>query len=158
MTQLFCDLDGVLVDFEGGFLRNFGFAHNSVSEPEMWKYIMSHERHWHDMPMMHDGMVLWDFIKDKNPIILTGCPATGYDLADAGKREWCAKMLGPEVPVYTCRSKDKPKFMTAKGDILIDDLTKNQKRWEAEDGLFVLHRTAEDSIKQLKTIYEMLDA
>lgn len=154
--QIFCDLDGVLVDFEGGFLRNFGFAHNSVSEGEMWQYIMSHDRHWHDLPMMHDGAVLWEFIKDKNPIILTGCPRTGYDAAVRGKREWCAKFLGPEVPVITCRSKDKPQHMLDPGDILIDDLRKNQVRWEAANGLFVLHTSAENSIKQLETIFEMI--
>lgn len=156
MTQVFCDLDGVLVDFEGGFLRNFGFAHNSVSEPEMWKYIISHERHWHDLPMMPDAKVLWNFIKPLNPIILTGCPRSGYEAADRGKREWVSTMLGPEVPVITCLSKNKPQYMLSEGDILIDDLEKNFKRWNDANGLAVLHTSAEDSISQLNQIFSML--
>ena len=158
MAQLFCDLDGVLVDFEGGFAINHGFAHDSVPEGVMWKHIREHARHWHDLPKMSDAQILWDFIKDKNPIILTGCPATGYDHADLGKRFWCSTNLHPELPVITCRSKDKQLHMVQPGDILIDDLVKNIKRWEEAGGLGVLHRNAEDTIKQLKMIYEMRDA
>lgn len=158
MAQIFCDLDGVLVDFEGGFLQNFGFAHDSVSEGEMWKYITSHDRHWHDLPPMPDAMILWNFIKDLNPIILTGCPSSGYDAAVHGKREWCANFLGPHVPVITCRSRDKPQHMIAPGDILIDDLAKNKKRWDEANGITVLHSSAANSIEQLKTIFEMTNA
>lgn len=156
MPQIFCDFDGVLVDFEAGFLKNFGFAHDSVSEPEMWKYILSHERHWHDLPMMPDAMKLWEFIKPHNPIILTGCPRSGYEHANIGKREWAAKMLGPEVPVITCLSRNKPQHMIGPGDILIDDLTKNIKRWEEANGIGVLHKSAADSIAQLETVFAML--
>lgn len=148
--QIYCDLDGVLVDFERGFLDNFGFAHNSVSEPEMWRYITSHKRHWHDLPMMPDANALWDFIKPLKPIILTGCPRSGYDAAVAGKLEWCANMLGADVQVITCFSKNKPQHMSDKPvNILIDDLAKNKKRWEEAGGIPVLHTSAVDTIAQL---------
>jgi hypothetical protein len=152
-VQVYCDLDGVLVDFEGGFLRNFGFAHDTVSESEMWRYITSHKRHWHDLPMMHDAEELWDFIKPLKPTILTGCPRSGYEAADQGKREWCANMLGADVPVITCLSKNKPQHMSSKPlNILIDDLEKNKKRWVEAGGVPVLHTSAAESIKELSNL------
>jgi hypothetical protein len=150
--HIFCDLDGVQVDFEGGFLRNFGFPHDSISEPEMWKYIMSHDRHWHDLPMMPDAQALWDFIAPYNPTILTGCPKSGYDQADAGKREWCKTMLGPDVPVITCLSRNKPQYMIQPGDILIDDLVRNCKRWTEAGGQAVRHTSTTSTIAQLKKL------
>lgn len=153
MKQIYCDLDGVLVDFEGGFLRNFGFAHDSVDEPEMWNWIMNHERHWHDLPMMHDGEVLWNYIAPHAPIILTGCPKSGYDHAEAGKHEWCNTMLQPNAKsVITCFSRNKPRYMNAKGDILIDDLERNIRRWKDAGGIGIHHRTAYDTIKELKAL------
>ncbi len=155
--HIFCDLDGVLVDFEGGFLRNHGFAHNSVPEGVMWKYIMEHERHWHELPMMHDGQVLWDFIKDRNPTILTGCPRSGFSHADIGKRYWVEEMLAPKPPVITCRSKDKQLHMIAPGDVLIDDMKKNIDRWIAAGGIGILHTSAESSIAQLEKLLQTHD-
>ena len=152
--KIFCDLDGVLVDFEAGFARNFGFPHNSVQEGVMWKYILSHERHWHDLPMMPDAQLLWDFIKDMDPTICTGCPSSGYAHADAGKRHWCNEMLIPNPQVITCRSKDKPLHMSAPGDILIDDLEKNIARWNEAGGIGVLHTSAESTIEQLKVLLQ----
>jgi len=148
--KIFCDLDGVLVDFEAGFLRNFGFAHNSVPEGVMWKHIMNHERHWHEMPMMPDGQVLWDFIKPLGPTILTGCPRSGYDHAVIGKRFWVEDQLKPNPPVITCRSKDKQVHMKNAGDILIDDMKKNIDRWVAAGGVGILHTSAASSIAQLQ--------
>jgi hypothetical protein len=152
MAHIFCDLDGVLVDFEGGFLRNYGFAHNSVPEGSMWRAITKNPRHWHDLPALADHMELWEYIRGFNPTILTGCPSSGRRQAAEGKRHWVASLLGADYEVITCPSKDKQLHMRAPGDILIDDLSKNCKRWTDAGGIAVHHTSAADSILQLKAL------
>lgn len=152
MRQLFCDLDGVLVDFEQGFLDHFGFACDSVPEREMWAHIGGRANHWRDLPLMPDAMDLWNHIKLYDPIILTGCPKTGYFEADAGKRYWCREHLGEDVKVITCLSRNKPKHMISEGDILVDDLVKNTKRWAEAGGIGITHTSARDTIMQLELI------
>lgn len=150
--HIFCDLDGVIVDFETGFKNHFGVTHDSITEPEMWKMINSAERWWHGLPLMWDAKVLWDFIHPYNPTILTGCPKSGFDDADSGKRELCARELAPSPKVITCFSRNKPQHMIAPGDILIDDMYKNIKRWNEAGGIGIMHRNAYDTIKKLKEV------
>lgn len=151
MRKIFCDLDGVLVDFEAGFLRNYGFAHDSVAEPVMWKFINQNKNHWENLPPMPDAHLLWAFIRPMSPSILTGCPRSGYDAAHEGKHVWCKSNLEDVGEIITCLSRNKPIHMVSPGDILIDDLTKNIKRWNEAGGFGILHTSAENTIEQLKT-------
>jgi hypothetical protein len=150
--HIFCDLDGVIVDFEQGFKNRFSITHDSVTEPEMWRHINSADRWWHDLPLMWDAKVLWEFIAPYNPSILTGCPKSGFEAADQGKRELCRRELSETVEVITCFSRNKPLHMKQPGDILIDDLHKNIKRWNEAGGVGILHRNAYDTIKKLKVV------
>ncbi|ASV44737.1 5'-3' deoxyribonucleotidase [Agrobacterium phage Atu_ph07] len=152
MNTLFCDLDGVLVNFEAGFYDNFNVPHSSVPEDEAWDMIENHHMHWDNLPPMDDWNMLWSYIKKYKPIILTGCPRIGHDIAAAGKREWVKKHLGSDVPVITCFSKDKQLHMKNKGDVLIDDLVKNIKRWKEAGGNGLLHVDSLSTIGKLKEL------
>src|SRR5690606_14829145 len=123
--NIFCDLDGGLVDFEKGFEDIHGVHPHAIPESLMWAKISKNERHWHHLPMMPEGRKLWTYIAPHNPIILTGCPRSGFAQADTGKRFWVGTELGDNVEVITCRSKDKSLHMRNPGDILIDDLIPN---------------------------------
>jgi len=151
--HIFCDLDGVLVDFEGGFLQIHGRAHNSVPEGVMWKMIRDKEGHWALLPPMPDAQQLWDFIRPHKPTILTGCPTTGHELAVDGKRLWCLNNLTPDTKVITCLSRNKPQHMLAPGDVLIDDMEKNIKRWTDAGGIGILHTSAAKTIKELEKLF-----
>lgn len=139
VPHVFVDLDGVLVDFEGGYEVSFGHKHNSVSEWMMWKNITSKEDHWETMPKMPNFDELWDHIKQFNPTVLTGCPRSGYKAAAEGKVKWCKEHLGESTPVITCYSRHKPKHMINPGDVLIDDMERNCERWREAGGIAILY-------------------
>lgn len=152
---VYLDLDGVMADFEQHYENLFSHRHNSVGDGIMWKNIHSREDWWHTMPRMPTFEYLWDNIKQYNPIILTGCPPQNYDRAVAGKIKWCLQHFGEDVPVITCRSKDKPLHMKNEGDILIDDLDKNCIKWNDAGGIAV--KFSPDNIEEvIKIIHELM--
>ena len=152
MTDFFVDLDGVMVDFERGYLIQYGHHPHSVNEFLMWKNIKENISHWEQLPVMPGALQLWAYVAKYNPTILTGCPRMGYSLASDGKKVWCARELGSHVPVITTYSRYKPKHMKAPGDILIDDLQKNIDKWVEAGGVGILHVSAEQTIGKLKEL------
>lgn len=152
MPHIFCDFDGVLVDFERGYEIQYGVHPHSVPEFVMWKTIKENMEHWSQLPAMPGALQLWAYIAPHNPTILTGCPSQGYKLAEAGKKAWALRELGSQVPVITTYSRYKTKYMKAEGDILIDDMEKNTKRWVEAGGVAILHTNANDTIRQLKEL------
>ena len=148
MVNLFVDLDGVKFDFDGGFRSMFGQDWDDTRQTEMWSLVNSRDDFWSSLPLLSDAMHLWDFVKNHNPTFLTGCPSSGVDMADKGKRQAVLTHFG-EIPVITCRSKDKQLHMIEKGDILIDDRHSNCKRWTKAGGISILHRSAKSTIKAL---------
>lgn len=152
MPTLFCDLDGVLVDFERGYEIQYGAHPHTVPEFVMWKTIKENMEHWGQLPAMPGALRLWAYIAPHNPIILTGCPSQGYQSAAQGKRTWCSREIGGDVEVITTYSRYKPKHMKAPGDILIDDMEKNITRWEEAGGVGVLYKDVESAIARLKEL------
>ena len=152
MTTIKLDLDGVCSDFEGGFYQFFGKLHNSMPDSEMWRTIDSKEDFWVNLPEMPDFKLLWDFIKDNDITILTGCPRKpAFYVAQKGKKEWVKTHIG-DVPIICCMSKFKQNYMTKRGDILIDDNAENCKRWVNSGGRAIFHSSAENTIEQLKLL------
>lgn len=149
MPHIFCDLDGVLVDFERGYQMLYGKHPHDVPGFVMWKTIKENISHWEQLPAMPGALRLWAHIAAHNPTILTGCPSQGYANAAEGKRMWCSREIGSHVPIITTYSRYKPKHMKAKGDILIDDMEKNTTRWEEAGGIAVLHTDVESTIARL---------
>lgn len=152
MPHIFCDFDGVLVDFERGFEMQYGKKHNEVPEFVMWKIIKNNMSHWEQLPAMPGALQLWAYIAPYDPTILTGCPTSGKQQAIDGKTIWKDRELGDHVPIITDFSRNKPKHMKAAGDILIDDMEKNINRWIEAGGVGILHINAADTIDQLKAL------
>lgn len=160
---LFCDLDGVLADFDAGCVRIFGKKPEEVAKRQLWPAIArqtSDGGFFDSLPWMDRGRLLWAAIAPFGPTILTGTPTGGW--AAPQKQRWCARELGPHVPVITCMSKDKCKYVAAaeRSDeagaertattedaagqrpassvsILIDDREIARAPWEAAGGIFV---------------------
>ena len=135
--QLFLDLDGVFANFEQHYLDIFGHIHNSISDWKMWRNVNSNENWWTTMLKFEYFDDMWNELKIYNPTIITGCPKTNYEEASIGKKIWAKEHFDENVPVITCLSKDKPLFMKNKGDILIDDMEKNCKRWNEAGGVAI---------------------
>jgi len=146
--QIFCDLDGVLADFDAGVARLFGKGPAEVPKKQMWPRIASQKENggfFASLPWMPNGQRLWRTISGltPSPIILTGVPMGGW--APQQKIEWCKRELGSQVPVITCLSRDKYKYCKIASDdgvsrivsILIDDREDAREPWINAGGVFV---------------------
>jgi len=152
---LYCDLDGVLADFDAGVQRLFGKRPEEVKPKEMWSRLAGQTElggFFDSLPWMPNGRVLWEAIRQatpEGPTILTGCPHGNW--APPQKRSWCSRELGSHVPVITCMSRDKYRYCLAslnpEGEpldadvrivpILIDDRETAAEPWTKAGGVFV---------------------
>jgi len=133
---IFCDLDGVLADFEQGVIRRFKKSPDQINMGIMWGVINKSNTFFETLPWMPRGRELWESIKQYDPIILTGVPRS--TTAAEQKRKWCARELGPNVHVITCSTKDKPQFCITNA-LLIDDRIDNLNPWNSKGGKFILY-------------------
>jgi|APFre7841882793_1041355.scaffolds.fasta_scaffold01334_3 hypothetical protein len=148
---IFCDLDGVLADFEQGVIDKFKKPPEQLKPGVMWGVINKSNTFFENLPWMPEGRKLWEQIKQYNPIILTGIPNSGS--AAEQKRRWCARELGEHINVITCATKDKPKYCI-KNSILIDDRSDNMNAWNTKGGTFILYdeEFVDEIIERIKTI------
>lgn len=93
--KIYCDLDGVLVDFDKGVKKLIGRYPNEVSVPQLWSSIGKCSHFYRTLPWTRDGQQLWDTIRPYQPSILTGIPRIAGSSID--KYEWCKRELCMEV-------------------------------------------------------------
>ena len=151
--RLFLDADGVLADFDGGVrqllgmsLRQYEAKHGRGS---FWKRLAAAENFYGTLPEMPDARRLFDGVKHLKPTILTGLPVGKW--AAPQKIEWAAEHF-PGVEIITCMARDKHKHMHP-GDVLVDDRDNHRAAYEAAGVVFIHHRNAEDSLRQLAAIF-----
>jgi hypothetical protein len=133
---IFCDLDGVLADFEEGVKRRFKKSPDELAPNMMWGVINKSNTFFETLPWTPKGRELWEEIKQYDPIILTGIPKV--KTAAEQKRKWCARELGEDIHVITCLTKEKPKYCIT-DSILIDDRPDNLNEWNRNFGKFILY-------------------
>jgi len=151
--RLFLDADGVLADFDAGAQRLLGMKPKAFiathGRGEFWKRLARAKNFYGTLPEMSDARLLFDAVKHLEPTILTGLPLGRW--AAPQKVEWAAEHF-PGVPIITCMAADKHKHMKP-GDVLVDDREKHRAAYEAAGVVFVHHKNAEDSLKQLAKIF-----
>lgn len=153
--RLFVDLDGVLVDFDSGVRRLFGRGADEVPPKQLWPVLARSAGFYDKLPWTADGRRLWDYCRRRGATILTGVPWGNW--AEAQKLSWCRRELGAEVEVVTCPSREKhlrAQELLRDGEraVLVDDRQKLQADWEEFGGVFVLHRSAAESIAALEAL------
>jgi hypothetical protein len=150
---LYCDLDGVLVDFEQGVINRLGKIPEELNRNMMWAVLRKTPNFYDKLPWMSKGRTLWEAIKDYNPVILTGCPRGGWSEED--KRNWCARELGPHIKVICCDTREKPNYCS-EGDMLIDDRDVIMNEWIKKGGKYVLYSETnlESNIETIKKYFE----
>lgn len=167
--QVYLDLDGVLVNFDGGFKKIAGgvsaedFARVKfngdikAAKSAFWKIVgKAGANWWANLDPMPDGMVLWKFFKTYNPIILTAGRGSGVK---DGKTAWVHKHLGADInPVLASRGEDKPMYITSDPNtihVLIDDTKKNIDAWNnsGKGRVAMLHTSAADTIRKFTEMY-----
>jgi hypothetical protein len=156
LPDIYLDMDGVLVDFETPTEKIIGksLSNNSITDND-WKIISSKPNFWSDLPWMHDGKILWDFVKHFSPHILSAYPPNDKENAIRGKRKWIIKNLHyPLHDVHLVERHEKQQYAmnpkTGKPNILIDDYQKNIDEWRKAGGIPVHHVGARSTIMKLK--------
>jgi hypothetical protein len=159
--QLFLDLDGVLVDFDRGVFFHTGKSPNDQTPKQMWSVLARVKSFYSKLDWMADGKLLWEQTKALDPVILTGLPLGKW--AEPQKRAWCKRELGKNIEVICGMSRDKHllawDWLHERGlanviPVLIDDRLKTKFAWEESGGKFILHFSAEESLRELQHFLE----
>ena len=150
--KIYVDMDGVLVDFDGGYEKLTGMTTREADEkgPEFfWKPISkAGAKWWITLNWMPDGKQLWDYVKKYNPELLSA--PSREEASKMGKRIWVKREL-PGAKLIL-RSADKKQEFASPTSILIDDREKNIEQWKAAGGIGILHTDAASTIKKLKEL------
>jgi len=149
--MIFCDMDGVLVDFDGSFEKKHGILPYKLPREELWNIVTNTPNYWVDLPKLHDADLLMNYLKKFDFQILTGLPVEGFDKAEKEKKQWLKNNYGIVSGVICCLSKDKQNYGKAR-DVLIDDRAPNIEKWEAMGGIGILHTSAQKTIEKLKEL------
>ena len=156
--RLFLDADGVLADFDHGVRRMLGSSAKDYiathGRADFWRRLAKSKNFYGSLPQMSDARQLFDAVKHLKPTILTGLPVGKW--AAPQKVEWAAEHF-PGVPIITCMAADKHLHMHP-GDVLVDDREKHRAAYEEAGVVFVHHKSAADSLRQLARIYPSVKA
>lgn len=158
MTQLFLDVDGVLADFDGGVVRLTGLTPEQLEEQRgrggFWKALARAEGFYANLDPLPGAPEMVEQVRHLKPILLTGLPLGKW--AAPQKERWAARHF-PGVPIITTMARNKHLHME-KGDVLVDDRENHRHLWENAGGIFVHHRSAEDTLRKLAKIYPSVAA
>ena len=167
---IYCDMDGVLTDFSGDFIRlaksvpdshlkeiRTDVPNNAAAKYEkafgsdaFWDVVKyGGLKFWSDMSWNQGGQKLWKYISQYNVEILTAPSKRVYDECVKGKKLWIKKLGNPIIHI---RSKDKKKEFAGKNKILIDDLKSNITDWISSGGIGIHHKKTSSTIAQLKEL------
>lgn len=157
--KIYCDLDGVLVDFKRGYKDLTGHepppAESQADKGAFWEPIDKlGGKFWADLKWTRDGRNLWNFIAPYKPEILSS-PSSSKTSVE-GKEEWMKEHL-PGVKLNLVQSKQK-QIKAKPNAILIDDREDICDRWEKAGGIAVHHESASDTIKKLGEILKAKDS
>lgn len=158
--KIFCDMDGVLTDFDKRFEYFGGLTPDEYqakfSKSQFWKLIDDKVgfEFWAKMPWMPDGKQLWSYIEKYKPMLLSAPsqkPSSRY-----GKRVWVKDNLpltkdAPKVKLILAKRENKQDY-SKPNRILIDDRADNIEEWKSKGGIGILHTSAADTIEKLKQI------
>ena len=162
--QIYCDMDGVLCDFEGRFEHFTGWTPDQYRDKAFEQYgeqkgmekfwsLIDEEvgvRFWRGMGWMPEGKMLWDHIKKYKPTLLTS--PSRNEVSRIGKAGWVEDQLG-NYKIEFAYSAEKQEYATP-NSILIDDREKIIMAWKAQNGIGFLYegQGMEDIIRELQKL------
>lgn len=160
---IYCDLDGVLVDFRSKALEtepNIKFKpYDETKEQKgLWNKLWgtvarTGSSWWESMGWEKDGKILWQYIKPHNPFILSAAPPSIFEKTKKGKLAWIRKNLGKEFAdrAIIVKRAEKLKYATPNA-VLIDDEARNCDEFKKAGGICINHTSTRETIKKLKNL------
>lgn len=165
VEKIYFDMDGVLADFERGVVEICGLSpqsqnakHRSQEEDDqMWIRIKEVGHFYDKLELMPGAKELFDAVHEKygeRCQVLTGIPKPkrGIETAKEDKIAWVKRLLADDIKVNAVLREEKPNYCTGKEYILIDDVERNIRDWNALGGTGILHVNAWDTLRQLKDL------
>ena len=157
MPKLFLDCDGVLADFDAGAKSLLGMMprafEGKYGKGAFWGKLARADNFYGSLPLMPDARELFEAVAHLEPTVLTGLPLGKW--AAPQKLEWVERYF-PGTPVITCMARDKVKYMKS-GDVLVDDQERHRHLWDAAGGIFIHHRSAKQSLAELKAVFPSIE-
>lgn len=165
--QCYIDMDGVLVDMDGGFKKISGGLLPKEYEAKngknsFWKLINKHPNFWIELEPLPDAKILWSYINEtfKDPLPLILSAGSGSKLAEQ-KRAWIKKHIDPSMDdsriIIAKKGTEKPNYIVKNPTvhtehILLDDTNENINAWNnaGTNMVALLHKNAAESIKNIK--------
>ena len=155
---VYVDMDGVLANFDDGFLQLTGRTTDSTPDSELWGAIEKHgkDRFFSELEWMPGGQGMWQFISE-NFLKVKILSALGRsnkidNKTSIGKLAWLRHNI-PSLQlddIHLVENKHKKRCYSRPGDIIIDDTPVVIQEWVQKGGIGILHRTASDTIAKLK--------
>jgi len=153
--QIFCDMDGVLCDFDARF-KSINPEKLSPTQyttkygtDKFWATIDAEGvGFWVGIKWMPDGKQLWEYISKYNPTLLSA--PSRQPSSRLGKRLWVKNNI-PGAKLVLASAEKKQNY-SGTNKILIDDRPDNIDQWRSKGGIGILHVNTADTIKQLQNI------
>jgi len=150
--KIYCDMDGVIVDFEEGYknLTGINIKGNHVKgDTDFWQPITdAGVKFWARLKWMPDGKELWSYIKQYNPELLSA--PSREESSKIGKHVWVKNNI-PGVKLIL-KSAPRKQELAEPNAILIDDRADNIQQWKDAGGIGILHTSAQNTIQQLEKL------
>ena len=161
IKKIYFDMDGVLADFERGINEICGMdmpVQGKSTEEEddrMWLAVKEAEHFYDRLEPMKGAIDMYRELSAKYDCeILSAIPKPhrGIETAGEDKKSWVRRVLSPSMKVNIVFSQDKKDYAKGKNTILIDDLDKNIKEWEAFGGTGIRFESAEQVFKRIEEL------
>lgn len=149
--KVYCDMDGVLVDFIKGYYDLTGYDMTGQHRTDSSFYDPINKAgydFWINLEWKKDGKKLWNYIEKYTPVLLSA--PTKKDDSRVGKVDWVKREL-PGTKLIL-RSPANKKEFASPDSILIDDLSSNVDQWIEAGGIGILHTSTETTITELKKL------
>ena len=149
--KIYCDMDGVLADFESGYeeLTGIDLKGEFKKGDDFWDPIkVAGVGFWAGLKWMPGGQELWDYLKPFNPQLLSA--PSREQSSRIGKHVWVKHKI-PGTKLILRYASQKQQLATPES-ILIDDRQINIDQWEAAGGIGILHTSTANTIQQLQKL------
>lgn len=155
--KVYLDVDGVFADF-WGFVKTHIPDADTLPNDEVWKRLEMIDHLFLKLPVIEKSIpmldVLYNSFGDRIEF-LTACPKykTNQNVK-LDKLAWLRENIPYNIPVNVVDDKSQKRaFCRTPRDILVDDYIKNVNDWKSVGGIGILHRSPEETIRNLRGMY-----